>query len=193
MPWFPVWPGLASSPVHDPADIVWTKVLRQAHSDIQAEMLAVRERFTLAAFGSGDPAKPWTTYYFYLQGRVFKDHLKECPRTAAALAEVPTNCAHVCFSAIQPGSGLKPHVGPSNTSLTAHLGLANCEGAKMFVADRALDYRDGEVFVFDDTFLHWVEHSGTQTRFTLMVTFWHPDLSPIERGFLRTVTKSVAP
>ena len=106
---------------------------------------------------------------------------------------MPINGAHVCFSAIQPGSGLNPHVGPSNTSLTAHLGLANCEGAKLFVADQALDYRDGEVLVFDDTFLHWVEHKGTKTRFTLMVTFWHPDLSPIERGFLRAVTKSVAP
>ena len=63
----------------------------------------------------------------------------------------------------------------------------------MFVADRELDYRDGEVFVFDDTFLHWVEHHGTKTRFTLMVTVWHPDLSAVERGFLRAVTKSVAP
>lgn len=193
MPWFPVWPGLASKPVHDPEDFAWSKVLRQAHADITAEMLAVRERFDLAAFGSGDPAKPWTTYYFHLQGRAFEDHLKECPRTAAALAEVPINGAHVCFSAIQPGSGLNPHVGPSNTSLTAHLGLANCEGARLFVTDQVLEYRDGEVIVFDDTFLHWVEHKGTETRFTLMVTFWHPDLSAIERGFIRSVTKSVAP
>ncbi len=193
MPWFPAWPGLTSRPVHDPADFAWTKVLRQAHAEIRAEMLAVRERFDLAAFGYGDPLKPWTTYYFYVQGRPIEDHLKECPRTAAALAEVPTNGAHVCFSAIQPGSGLDPHVGPTNTSLTAHLGLANCEGAKLFVTGEALDYRDGEMIVFDDTFIHWVEHKGTETRFTLMVTFFHPDLSAIERWFVREMTKFASP
>ena len=143
MPWFPLWPGLTSRPVYDPADFAWTKVLRDAHADIQAEMLAVRERFDLAAFGIGDPEKPWTTYYFYVHGKAIEEHLKACPRTAAALAEVPLNGNHICFSAIQPGSGLNPHVGPSNTSLTAHLGLANCEGAKLFVADQTLDYRDG--------------------------------------------------
>lgn len=193
MPWFPPWPGLTSRPIYDPTEFAWTEVLRQAHADILAEMLTVRERFDLAAFGYGDPLKPWTTYYFYVQGRPIEDHLKACPRTAAALAEVPTNGAHVCYSAIPAGSGLNPHVGPTNTSLTAHLGLANCEGAKLFVVGEALEYRDGEMIVFDDTFIHWVEHKGTETRFTLMVTFFHPDLSAIERWFVREMTKFASP
>jgi aspartyl/asparaginyl beta-hydroxylase (cupin superfamily) len=191
MPWFPVWPGLASKPVHDPKDFAWTEVLRQAHADIRDEMLAVRERFGHAMYGSG--AKPWTTYYFYLKGRTFEDHLKECPRTAAALAELPLTRGHVCYAAIEPGGGLDPHVGPTNTSLTFHLGLANCAGARLFIADQVLDYRDGELIGFDDTFLHWVEHTGTETRYTLMVTVWHPDLSALERGFLRAVTTKVSP
>lgn len=191
MPWFPVWPGLTAKPVHDPADYAWTKVLRQAHADIRDEMLAVRERFQHAMYGSG--GKPWTTYYFYLKGRVFEDHLKECPRTAEAIREIPLNRGHICYAAIEPGSGLDPHVGPTNTSVTAHLGLANCDGARLFIADQVLDYREGEVIVFDDTFLHWVEHKGTQTRYTLMVTFYHPDLSALERKFLHAVTTSVSP
>ena len=49
------------------------------------------------------------------------------------------------------------------------------------------------MIVFDDTFLHWVEHKGTETRFTLMVTFFHPDLSAIERWFVREMTKFASP
>lgn len=39
------------------------------------------------------------------------------------------------------------------------------------------------------TVVHWVENSGTLTRYTQMITFWHPDLSRLERAFLRQVVR----
>jgi len=36
----------------------------------------------------------------------------------------------------------------------------------------------------DDSLVHWVEHAGSRVRYTLMVTFWHPDLNAFERSFL---------
>jgi aspartate beta-hydroxylase len=191
-PWFPHWPCLASRPVHDPAGFPWTRALRQAWPDIRDEMAAVQENFSRAAYDSDVNNKPWNTYYFYLRRRAFGEHLCACPRTAEALAQLPTNRLHVCFSAIQAGGYLAPHTGPTNTSLTVHLGLANCNGAKLFVADQVVDYRDGDVLIFDDSYVHWVEHAGTGTRCTLMITIWHPDLNALERAFLGQVAKLVS-
>lgn len=190
-PWFPQWPGLTSKPVHDPADFPWTRALREAAADIRAEMQAVNERFERARYDSDVNEKPWTTYYFYLQRQAMTEHLRACPRTAEALAQVPTNRLHVCYSAIQPGGSLAPHTGPTNTSLTVHLGLANCAGAKMYVADRVVDYRDDDLFIFDDSYVHWVEHEGTAVRCTLMITIWHPDLNALERAFLAQAARRV--
>ena len=134
-------------------------------------------------------AKQWNTYYFYLQGKAIEEHLTACPRTAEVLSKVPHNGLHVCFSAIEPGGSLHPHTGPTNASLTAHLGLANCAGARLWVAGKVAGYRDDEVLVFDDSFVHWVENSGVAVRYTLMITFWHPELNPLERAFLRSVVQ----
>ena len=45
------------------------------------------------------------------------------------------------------------------------------------------------MLVFDDSFVHWVENNGTAVRYTLMITFWHPDLTWIERLFLSRVLR----
>lgn len=183
-PWLPRWPALAAKPVHLDHDHAWTERVRAARHEILAEMDAVRAGFARARYDSDANPTEWNTYYFFLQGQPIAEHLAACPRTAALLDTLPHNGLHVCFSAIQPGGSLHPHTGPTNVSLTAHLGLRNCAGAKLFVGEQAIDYRDGEVLVFDDSFVHWVENSGTAVRYTLMITFWHPSLTRLERAFL---------
>lgn len=189
LPWLPHWPGLLARPVHDCRDHPWTGLLRESADDIRRELQAVEESFRLARYASERNPRPWMTYYFYLEGRPVAGHLAACPRTAAVLARIPHNGFHVCFSAIEPGASLEPHTGPTNAGLTAHLGLRDCDGARLWVADTFADYRDGDAFVFDDSFVHWVEHAGTRTRYTLMITFWHPELSALERLFLGTVVR----
>lgn len=189
LPWLPPWPGLAARPVHDPADHPWTRRVAAAHAEILAEMWAVREGFDRARYDSDANPKPWRTYYFFLEGRPVAEHLAACPRTAALLRTLPHNALHVCFSAIPPGGTLHPHTGPTNASLTAHLGLENCAGAKLWVGEAGVDYRDGEVVTFDDSFVHWVENGGSGVRCTLMITFWHPSLSWPERWFLGRILR----
>ena len=189
MPWLPSWPGLAATPLHDPLNHPWTRRLREAAPEIREELAAVRESFARARYDSDDNEKPWNTFYFYLEGRPNRENLSSCPRTAAVLQSIPHNAFHVCFSALEPGGSLQLHTGPTNASLTAHLGLESCAGARLTVADRTAEYRDGEVLVFDDSFVHGVENSGSAVRYTLMVTFWHPQLSFLERAFLRHVIR----
>lgn len=189
-PWVPLWPGLAAIPVHDPRRHPWTDRVAAAAADVLEEMHAVQAGFDRARYDSDANPLPWNAYYFYLEGRAVPEHLAACPRTAALLATLPHNGLHVCFSAIQPGGNLQPHTGPTNASLTAHLGLENCAGAELWVGRHCVPYRDGGVLTFDDSFVHWVENAGTGVRCTLMITFWHPSLSRLERWFLGRILRT---
>jgi hypothetical protein len=33
------------------------------------------------------------------------------------------------------------------------------------------EYRDDEMLIFDDSFVHWVENGSSGVRYTLMITF----------------------
>jgi aspartyl/asparaginyl beta-hydroxylase (cupin superfamily) len=188
-PWMPYWPALTARPLHNSSDFAWTTVLRQASSDIRNELLEVRASFERARYDSEFNEKPWHTYYFFLHGRPDVAHLAACPRTCEVLEQVPHNGFHVCFSVLEPGGSLHPHTGPTNGSLTAHLGLLNCAGTSLWVGGEKGRYLDDEVLVFDDSFVHWVDNAGTKQRYTLMITFWHPELTVLERELLRWVVR----
>jgi ornithine lipid ester-linked acyl 2-hydroxylase len=190
-PWLPKWPMLRARPIHSVSDYDWVATLQQAASSIRDELEQVYGRFRIAAYNSATNPKPWKTYYFYLNGKAIAEHLTACPITASLLTEIPHNGLHVCFSAIEPGGGLNPHTGPTNASLTAHLGLKNCDSCFLRVADETIEYQVDQVTIFDDSFVHSVDHKGSRTRYTLMITFWHPDLNRLERAVLRSLSKSI--
>ena len=50
----------------------------------------------------------------------------------------------------------------------------------MTVGRESREYVDGECVVFDDSFLHEVEHNGQHLRLTLMLDLWHPEMTPLE-------------
>jgi hypothetical protein len=189
LPWFPHWPGLVDKPVYDASELPWTAGLERAADDIRAELFQVCESFERAHYDSRFNEKPWQAYYFYLQGRPVAEHLAACPKTAEALSRIPHNAGHICFSAIPPGGKLDPHTGPMSTSLIAHLGLVDCDQSKLWVAGRPYPYEDNKVLILNDAFVHWVQNDGTRTRYTLMVTFWHPQLNMLEKNLLAYVVR----
>ena len=97
----------------------------------------------------------------------------------------------VKFSVMYPGTHVHPHTGPTNCRLRAHLGLsvdkADEEKMTLRVADKTLRWREGEVFVFDDSFEHEVRHDGQKKRVVLIVDLWHPDLSEEQRKTLSPI------
>ena len=190
LPWLPIWPALTAKPFHNARDYSWARVLEDGVDDIRSELSQVRGGFERAAYDGERNVKIWRTFYFYFGGRPIQKNLDACPKTAKILRQLPTNKYHVCFSAIEPGGVLQPHTGPTNTSLTAHLGLSNCDGASIWVAGQQQKYQEGKVLFFDDSFVHWVEHSGNQIRYTLMTTMWHPELNGLERAFLAAIIRS---
>ncbi len=75
--------------------------------------------------------------------------------------------------------------------LTCHLGLVGCEGTRVTVGGEERPYENGKCVVFDDSFVHSVQHKGNDIRVTLMMDLWHPDITRVEtRAFQQLVQNS---
>lgn len=48
-------------------------------------------------------------------------------------------------------------------------------------------WREGELFIFDDSFEHEVWHNGSQSRLVLILDMWHPQLSAAQRRSLSPI------
>lgn len=188
VPWLPAWPRLTSAPFHDPEAVSWSRMLTNAYPAVRNELDAcidgaMADRFRRGIY-DGFGGKPWKTLYFFVNGQRVDETHDACPATSAILDRIPHNGMHVCFSAVEPDAALPPHVGPTNANLILHMGLRGCDGAAIFAGDQTKQFQEGQCLILDDSFVHGVRHTGTQTRYTLMVTFWHYDATALERRAL---------
>lgn len=84
----------------------------------------------------------------------------------------------VALFRLRPGSRLKPHTGPANYRLYCHLGLVVPPGPWLRVGPGVeREWREGEALCFDDSYVHEAWHNGTEDRYVMMVSYWHPDLA----------------
>eukprot|EP00434_Breviolum_minutum_P034021 symbB.v1.2.030109.t1/scaffold3358.1/size58492/4 len=72
-----------------------------------------------------------------------------------------------------PGAQLKPHVG-TYPRLTLQLGLRTPSGGTLTVAGEEVTWNEGKVIIFDDTYMHKVQHRGDAARYVLVAWFCHP-------------------
>ena len=108
---------------------------------------------------------------------------RRAPRTAALLRDLGPQVTTmvsgaVYFSLMSPGARLRPHCGPTNSRLRVHLALSAPHGAcGMRVGNESRLWRDGEVWVFDDSFEHEVWNDADTPRLLLILDAWHPGLT----------------
>ena len=95
------------------------------------------------------------------------------------------------FSILAPGYHIPAHRGVSKGIIRGHLGLmvpADREKCRMRVGEAICVWREGEVFVFDDTFEHEVWNDTGEERVILLFDFDRP-MRPLGRllnnSFLR--------
>ena len=192
-PWLPIWPGLKAEPFHDNKP-EWTKILERNYPEIKKELFNLikkSESFDRAIY-DGFKGKPWTTKYFYLFGKEVRETHLICPVTSNILKKIPHNLMHICFSCIPGNGALPPHVGPTNTSLVCHLGLENCEKTAIFSGSEIRIYEEGKTLILDDSFIHGVKNTDDKSRYTLMISFWHPELSKFEKIILNLLYKPLS-
>ncbi len=190
-PWLPLWPNLSSHSFHE-QEPEWTHLLKDNYPTIRRELTQLINNdigFQQAVY-DGFKGKPWTAKYFHLFGKRIAETNELCPITSAVLEKIPHNLMHTCFSCIPAGGALPPHVGPTNTSLVCHLGLMNCDKSAIFSGKKIKRYVEGETLILDDSFIHGAKNAGELPRYTLMLSFWHPDLSSIEIKALKYFYKA---
>lgn len=192
-------PDLPAQPFLDPSLQPWAPRLRAAFTDIRDEAVSlIREQQGLEDFvqvqegdsignylGGAQPS--WEAFFFYRHGERYDANHARCPRTSAVLesldlVRIPGQTPEICFSVLAPGTHILPHHGVTNTRTVMHLPLIVPEHCALNLVDRGEHrWREGELVMFDDTFLHEAWNHSDSVRVVLLMDCWNPHLTPVER------------
>ncbi|WP_371181457.1 aspartyl/asparaginyl beta-hydroxylase domain-containing protein [Xanthomonas sacchari] len=142
----------------------------------------------------GDGA--WDAYFFFRHGQAYPENLQRCPRTAAALAQVPLtriegHAPEVLFSILAPGTTIKPHYGVTNARVVTHLPLIVPPDCALEVAGIAHAWEVGRLVTFNDTCLHQAWNHSDRVRVVTILDTWHPDLDEAETLALRQLVETI--
>ena len=141
------------------------------------------------------PTGSWSTYFLMNQGKWDQEKSTNCPQTRHLLES--TEClaegsiyGNVMFSVLKPGSMIEPHTSPCNFRLRCHLALCASTGFTLRVGECTGSWETSRLLIFDDSFVHSVEHRGSlgqdaDKRVVLIFDIWHPDISHSEQQALK--------
>jgi len=189
-----VFPELASTPWHDPARFEWVKELEAATDVIREEVLqAVQNRAGFRQyFYPGVGNESWQSLMFYKGARRIEENCALCPETARRIEQLPGGTVREAMvSLLEPKAYIKPHRDSGNQLLTCHLGLRIPSDCAIRVGGDTRTWSEGRCLIFDTTFEHEAWNKSDEPRVVLLVDFWHPDLTKVEREFLMAVTERI--
>jgi len=174
--------GLTSKPWHDKADYPFIAKLEEGAGKIKQELLynlEHRKHLFTEETENLHVGGEWTELRIKSSGFGLTKYTEHFPDTM----EVITNCGQefvsIKFSAIQPGTHIRTHTGPSNERLRLHLTLIHTGGARIRVGTEWRTWQEGKAIIFDDSWEHEVIHTGDGARIVLIMDIWHPEL-PLE-------------
>ena len=172
-------PGLTSLPWHDKSLYPFIAKLEAGYSDIKEELLRnLRERSYLFTeegenlHVGGD----WTELRLKSSGYGFTKQSEHFPKTMSHIQGTGQEFTSIKFSAIQPGTHIRTHTGPTNERLRIHLTLVHNGGARIRVGKNWHTWEEGKAIIFDDSWEHEVIHTGDSIRAVLILDIWHPEL-----------------
>ena len=118
----------------------------------------------------------WKTHVLFGFGERLETNTQLTPVTADLLERVP-NLQTAMFSILAPGYHIPAHKGVTKGILRGHLGLIvprEREKCRIRIHDRIVPWKEGEVFVFDDTYEHEVWNETDEERVILIFDFDRP-------------------
>lgn len=189
-------PDLAPVAIFDSCRYPWCAEMEAAYEDIREEYLEVSVNpdvvgvpYIDADFSVPDESwQPlagsmnWTSLHLYKNDQRDVKLIELLPKTCAVLERVPLlktqgQPREVLFSVLKGQQHIPPHYGLANTDMTVHLPLITSDQAAIKVVDHVHHWRAGEIFMFDDAYLHESWNNFDEPRITLLFGAWHPDLS----------------
>jgi len=191
-------PELLAIPVHNYDAHPWYKNVEGSFLSIKEELANIVDN----VLSDGEPyldqsyeqkgfqglagSKNWTALHLYHNG-VANDELLECmPLTSKLLDSLPLYKLNdkpfeVFFSLLKAGQHIKPHYGLSNHSLTVHLPLVVPQGGYLRVANEKINWEEGQLIIFDDSFEHEAINMTQEDRVVLIFSVWHQELSELDK------------
>lgn len=179
------FPGIAARPWHDVDTFPWAREVEARWKDVLAEFQQLQNQkvafYPYQDQYTGDLGwHGWNTWHLYRKGVPTDAAKNQCPKTLECLALSAKGLREGLFSILKPGTHLQPHTGGANLVLTAHLPLIVPDGCALRVADDTRAWREGKLFIFDDSFIHEAWNRGESQRVVLLWDVWHPDLTSLE-------------
>ena len=201
------FPGLTAKPWHDTKDFPICAKFEQSWEAIKGELeYALANRHGFQQFlrrgtdlqtgpDAGVPLE-WKALYLKEHTEEFPKNREQCPETVRIVADEPRLENYVFFSALDPGGHIAPHHALYNWVINIHLGLiipdSNPDICGVRVKDEARGWHEGKCMVFDSSFEHEAWNKTDSTRFVLVITTYHPELTEIEAALLRKVNVELA-
>lgn len=183
--------GLVCEPWHD----YYSEQLRSLISLVNFEL--IKSEFNQIRFNTSDgwfknstAEGEWLVYHLFNQGEKVVNNCGACPRTVEIIESVEafiSGCSfgNALFSVVQAGTHITAHYGPTNCRVRCHLPLFVPEGCRLCVNGEERRWKERELLLFDDSFLHEAWHRGMDgERVVLMLDLWHPELTMLEREAL---------
>ena len=118
----------------------------------------------------------WKTFVIYGFGQRLEKNASLTPKTADILEKVP-NLQTAMFSILAPGYHIPAHKGVTKGILRSHIGLIipkDREKCRIRVDETITAWKEGEIFVFDDTYEHEVWNDTDEERVILLFDFDRP-------------------
>lgn len=205
------YPGLPERAVYDRADFDWAEEIEAQTGAILEELQVVLAEgdIHLRPYLEVDEGMPrlrdsdlinnidWGAYYLWRHGEIVADAAERCPRTIAALGAAPLDflskqAPSNLFSVLKPGAHIPPHHGMLNTRLICHLPLIIPPNCALRVGNQLVEWKLGELIIFDDSVEHEAWNRSDETRVILLFEIWKPELSREERAEISALFEILA-
>lgn len=148
--------------------------LNASHHPKSQEWLAAHPHYVKSS--QNNPIA-WKTYEFMFFGMKKKSHIERCPKTWEALQLIP-GLITAQFSFMEPGTHILPHKGYTRMVIRGHLGLIipDEEKCAIRVGTDTVNWKKGEVILFDDSYDHEAWNKSEKPRAVLMFDLAKPSM-----------------
>jgi aspartate beta-hydroxylase len=211
-PFFFYFPDLPEGAYHDPHLHPWASRLADAFPEIRREATAILEAdsdlpdffklppgTSMDKYLGGSAQRPaWQAFFFYRHGRRYDANHARCPVTSEVLdsldlCRIADQAPEICYSVIRPHTVLKAHHGVTNARLVMHLPLIVPPDCALNVVDVGEhQWREGELMMFDDTYLHEAWNRSDRSRVIVLMDCWNPHLTGVERLAVKALIETIS-
>uniref|UniRef100_A0A7S1F7Z2 Aspartyl/asparaginy/proline hydroxylase domain-containing protein n=1 Tax=Noctiluca scintillans TaxID=2966 RepID=A0A7S1F7Z2_NOCSC len=174
-----------ATPFHSLEGLSWSSELQSHWTEIRDELRRHLDEhaWQTGAISQGNEAygPTWRISEVYSHGTW--QHGDRWKVTHSVLKRLQgISISEVFFARLAGHSTIDPHSDNTNYILTCHLGLDLQEMASSLqVGNEEVFWEEGEMFMFDHTFVHSARNFSSRHRYALVVRLWHPQLSEEER------------